>query len=1036
MTAHAPALIDGRTASLLTPAKALRHVRDSGRFGIALPADADGTLFAAPWRDREHFFSSGTGRAPIHHVDARVESLVARTRGRLALSYGYPVHVDPGGRLTPLIYVEVEIVLGGPGDADGLVIARRPDARPRLHHGPFLAAGLPALEVEAIAAALARQPVPDMGHLLGAIGRTIGSDLSRITPEALDPQDSPWQTPGWHNLPILFRAPEHPVRAAVLHDLRHLALAPLADGSGPDVGPDTAAPSEAAAWVRPVRVDLTTERVLHGLHGQSLASVATSPGADTVPLCLALVAQRLVAGQSVLYVAAHGEAATAVADRIATVFQVPRDWIVDLTGAASTADRPGSGAPSLATDGGPAAAEDDGADPAGDLQSRIAAATATLAALHQSDPPQPAPTASSGPALSALSQPEDAGLGPATPDKPAVPVFGPDNGPSAAALAYLLGEAQLLAQRRVPGGKRRHRVAQLRRALHWCLEDLEAQARGRLLDQFDRGGLSARKRAGLLVEAFAQLASNRPTVPGTRPPPGPDACGSPAAQAPEAQARAEHPAPPDTEPQVAAAAPSAAVGRSADADGSVDLADDRADDPALPWPDRLTLVSQRLVRDRWRQRRALHSGPVPRVTDVLHTLGQRPETLADPQQDPDGPLIRYLDTVMDALPVWIATPQSALHLLPLAEGLFDQIIIDGADRLDAALAVPILHRARTAVMLGLPAPSTPLAATDPPPPPVDLFAMMADRVAPLGPLLRTDHSHPHIADYLSAQFCGGALRICSPSVLLQSTSVPDWARGIRVWPFTTDETAPEQDLAVEWDQVRQILRALRDAGLTGSKSTVSIGVISPLPARLQAMKAHLRQEWPQPRVDRIAFITPDEAAGRHFDLVVLVPGLTHSTPSRRVPRITRGIDLYRDAVAAARIGLHLVVDGAEGPKAGGFLQPLIEAATVDIHDSVPDARGVGPSGSAHSAPSANSDHETTTADQRLVARLVHEHGLAYRPAPFGLFVWASDGTLVAVTLAGHAEAPRGLNTLALIAEDVKDPAAVRTRLAPLAKEAA
>lgn len=54
------------------------------------------------------------------------------------------------------------------------------------------------------------------------------------------------------------------------------------------------------------------------------------------------------------------------------------------------------------------------------------------------------------------------------------------------------------------------------------------------------------------------------------------------------------------------------------------------------------------------------------------------------------------------IPVWIVTSLSARRALPLTENLFDLVVIDEASQGDIASALPILFRARRAVVIGDP----------------------------------------------------------------------------------------------------------------------------------------------------------------------------------------------------------------------------------------------------------------------------------------------------------------------------------------------
>ena len=58
--------------------------------------------------------------------------------------------------------------------------------------------------------------------------------------------------------------------------------------------------------------------------------------------------------------------------------------------------------------------------------------------------------------------------------------------------------------------------------------------------------------------------------------------------------------------------------------------------------------------------------------------------------------------VLNALPVWICKSPEIANILPLQEALFDLVIIDEASQCDIASSIPLLYRAKSAVIVGDP----------------------------------------------------------------------------------------------------------------------------------------------------------------------------------------------------------------------------------------------------------------------------------------------------------------------------------------------
>src|SRR5690606_36295617 len=61
-----------------------------------------------------------------------------------------------------------------------------------------------------------------------------------------------------------------------------------------------------------------------------------------------------------------------------------------------------------------------------------------------------------------------------------------------------------------------------------------------------------------------------------------------------------------------------------------------------------------------------------------------------------------VEGAMACFPVWAVTSLSAGSRFPLARGLFDLVLIDEASQSDIASALPLLYRAKRAVVLGDP----------------------------------------------------------------------------------------------------------------------------------------------------------------------------------------------------------------------------------------------------------------------------------------------------------------------------------------------
>ena len=58
------------------------------------------------------------------------------------------------------------------------------------------------------------------------------------------------------------------------------------------------------------------------------------------------------------------------------------------------------------------------------------------------------------------------------------------------------------------------------------------------------------------------------------------------------------------------------------------------------------------------------------------------------------------EKIIKSKPVWVSSVQAAPKRIPLIAGLFDLLILDEATQCDIASAIPLLYRAKRAVILG------------------------------------------------------------------------------------------------------------------------------------------------------------------------------------------------------------------------------------------------------------------------------------------------------------------------------------------------
>jgi hypothetical protein len=293
---------------------------------------------------------------------------------------------------------------------------------------------------------------------------------------------------------------------------------------------------------------------------------------------------------------------------------------------------------------------------------------------------------------------------------------------------------------------------------------------------------------------------------------------------------------------------------------------------------------------------------------------------------------------LEAFPVWGLTNLAAAACLPLAPRLFDLVIIDEAAQCDIASALPLLARARRALIIGDEwqlghvsrlRPEHELAisrrhrldAAD-----LDvvsqrrrsLYEMASARLG-RPPLLLDEHyrCHPRIIGFSNSRIYSGRLTIRAMSApgggLLWLDVAGSFGRG----PGGRSARNPEEALAVV-QQLRQEQRRDPEA---------RIGVVAPFRAQVELIRQLLAAPDGGP-VQRAATVTIDTVhrfQGDERDVMLLSP-----TVSSSMPNFFRGVAgqprLLNVAVTRARHRLVVIGDRDACLATGGLLAELADYA--------------------------------------------------------------------------------------------------------------
>ncbi|WP_419919138.1 AAA domain-containing protein [Candidatus Poriferisocius sp.] len=277
---------------------------------------------------------------------------------------------------------------------------------------------------------------------------------------------------------------------------------------------------------------------------------------------------------------------------------------------------------------------------------------------------------------------------------------------------------------------------------------------------------------------------------------------------------------------------------------------------------------------------------------------------------------------LPSLPVWGITNLSARTNLPLISGLFDLVIIDEASACDVASALPLLVRARRALIIGDRKQlihTTSLSSTR-----EDFigrrWALTDDRINEFSyksrscfglastrvdesPIFLDLHfrSHPAIIGFSNNYFYDNRLELCSTSRPPQELPAIEWVRvdgDSRKGPGGRSRINP-QEATVLASAVNANLPTLNGLGL-------SLGVVTPYRAQADLIIDHLSRTLSDEMRDKVTVATAHRFQGDERDVIYFSPVVG---PSTTKPQATFAADPNLVNVALTRARRRLVIFG-------------------------------------------------------------------------------------------------------------------------------
>lgn len=283
-----------------------------------------------------------------------------------------------------------------------------------------------------------------------------------------------------------------------------------------------------------------------------------------------------------------------------------------------------------------------------------------------------------------------------------------------------------------------------------------------------------------------------------------------------------------------------------------------------------------------------------------------------------------------ALPCWAVTSLSARGRIPLAPGAFDLVVIDEASQCDIASAVPLLYRAKRAVIIGDPQQlrhitrlshqreqalmvkhdilSTPGAnwsyrASA-------LYDLAATKVSSGSIAALRDHhrSHESIIRFSNEFFYGGRLRVATDYKRLKRPAGPAvrWVdvKGRTIRPLTGGAVNHEEAAAV----VAELRRLALEQRFPGE-----MGVVTPFRAQANLIEELISRD------DALAAVlasrnfiseTAHRFQGDERDLILFSPVVSSGTPETAIGFLKSQGNIFNVGITRARGALVVVGDAA------------------------------------------------------------------------------------------------------------------------------
>lgn len=348
---------------------------------------------------------------------------------------------------------------------------------------------------------------------------------------------------------------------------------------------------------------------------------------------------------------------------------------------------------------------------------------------------------------------------------------------------------------------------------------------------------------------------------------------------------------------------------------------------------------------------------------------------------------------------WAVTSLSARGKLPFEAAHFDLVVIDEASQCDIASALPLLFRAKRAVIIGDPMQLRHISALSRQKESElqqkyslietraswmysvnSLFDLAAGLASSRSIVNLRDHhrSHADIIEFSNREFYGGKLRVATRYDRLKRPSNKE--PGI-VWEDVRGRIVrPASGGAENSTEAKAVIAALRDL-LIERGYEGSVGVVTPFRAQAQLLQKLVQEDRRLPEAasrSELLVDTVHRFQGDERDVMFFSPVISMDAPAGALGFLRSNGNLFNVAITRARGLLHVVGDRAAAVNSGVDYLADFAAYTAGLaapvhRDPVAHKHDFGPDYPTVARPEQVSDWE------RLFYRELYRNGL--RPIP-------------------------------------------------------